>query len=62
MERKIDIDALVLIGKDALIIPALAMVGAASIAGAIGYGAFKLGQKVADKISEMISVENETES
>lgn len=62
MERNVELNVLLLVGKDAITIPALAVVGAASIMGAIGYGAYKLGQNLAEKVFEKKRVKNETES
>lgn len=62
MERNVELNVLLLVGKDAIVVPALAIVGAASIIGTIGYGAYKFGQNLAEKVFEKKHVKNETES
>ena len=43
-------EIMILSGKEAIAIPCLAVVGAVSIVGAVGYGVYKLGKKVVDKV------------
>lgn len=62
MERNVEVNVLLLAGKDAIVIPALAVVGMASIIGTLGYGAYKIGQNFAEKVFEKKHVKNETES
>ena len=49
--NNIKFKAILLTGPEATIVPCLAIVGAASIAGVIGYGAYKLGEKAYEKMS-----------
>lgn len=62
MERNVELNVLLLVGKDAIVIPALAVVGAASIIGAIGYGVHKIGQTLTEKVFEKKHAKDETES
>ena len=62
MERNVELNVLLLVGKDAIIVPALAVVGTASIIGTIAYSAHKIGQNFAEKVFEKKHVKNETES
>ena len=50
----IKIEAVLLTGKDAKRIPCLAVIGAASIIGGIGYGVYKIGKKVYKKFPEFV--------
>lgn len=52
MKKSNTISVVMLVGKEAYLVPSLAVVGAASIVGAIGYGAYKLGKKVHDELVE----------
>lgn len=52
MNKNDTISIVMLVGKEAYLIPSLAAVGAASIVGAAGYGAYKLGKKAYDKLVE----------
>lgn len=50
MKKEDTISIVMLVGKEAYLVPSLAIVGAASIMGATGYGAYKLGKKAYDKL------------
>lgn len=52
MNKNDTISIVMLVGKEAYLIPSLAAVGAASIVGVAGYGAYKLGKKAYDKLVE----------
>ena len=45
-------EIMILSGREAIVIPCLSVVGAASIVGAVGYGVYKLGKKVVTKVTE----------
>lgn len=51
-QTKFNGEIMLLCGKEAIVIPCLAMIGAASIMGAIGYGVHKLRTKVGTKVIE----------
>lgn len=51
MDTTKHVDVMILTGKEAIAIPCLALVGAASIIGATGYGVYKLGKKVYNKFA-----------
>lgn len=52
MKKSNTISVVMLVGKEAYLVPSLAVVGAASIMGAVGYGAYKLGKKVYNELVE----------
>lgn len=58
----IEVKALLLIGNDAIAIPGLAIIGAASIMGVTVYAANKLTKKICDVISTKIEEQNKKES
>ena len=51
MKNTKHMDIMILTGKEVIIVPCLAIIGAASIVGATGYGIYKLGKKVYDKFA-----------
>jgi hypothetical protein len=55
-------NVLVLTGEDAIMIPALAVIGAASMMYAVGYASYKLGQNLAEKVFNKKHVKEKTES
>jgi dihydrodipicolinate synthase/N-acetylneuraminate lyase len=53
MEHNVKINMLVLTGKEALVVPGLAAIGAVTVLGITINSAYKLGLKVAEKIDSM---------
>lgn len=53
MEHNVKINMLVLTGKEALVVPGLATIGAVTVLSFAISGAYKLGKKVAEKIDDM---------
>ena len=45
-------EVMILSGREAIAIPCLAVVGAASIVVGVGYGVYKLGKKVLTKVTD----------
>lgn len=45
MDMKKYVNVLMLTGREAIVVPCLAFIGAAGIIGVTGYGAYKLGKK-----------------
>lgn len=62
MEHTIKINVLMLTGKEALVVPCLATVGAASILSATAYGVYKLGRKVSEKMADIKCSKEQKES
>ena len=44
-------EVMILSGREVFLIPCLAVVGAASIIGGLGYGVYRLGRKMVTKLS-----------
>ena len=53
MEHNVKINMLVLTGKDALVVPGLATIGAAAVLSVTVRSVYKLGVKVAEKLDSM---------
>lgn len=47
-------NVMILTGKEAVIVPSLAVVGAASLIGITGYGLYKFGKSMYDKTTERV--------
>lgn len=45
-------EVMILSGREVFVIPCLAVVGAASVMTAVGYGVYKLGKKVLTKVTD----------